>query len=73
MKVSELIVSLQTMPQDREVLNIWDGAARSGIDRVYESKGGCVMTSDLDEVVYNNCDRPLGAPTPEQDKYWEVK
>lgn len=72
MKVKDLITELEKMPQDAEVFHLWDGAARTIIEVVYLSKNGTVITSDFGEVCYPTCDRPIEAPTEQEDKYWET-
>lgn len=71
MIVSELISHLQKLPQDKNVGYIWDGAARSNAEVVWESKGGDVMICGFGEVVYNDCDRPVDAPNEEDAPYWK--
>lgn len=70
MIVSQLIEYLRKMPQDAEVFHIWDGAARTGIEHVFVSKSGNVMTSDNNQVVYADEDRPLDAPSEKEEPYW---
>lgn len=73
MKVSELIEKLKSMPQDAEVYHLWDGRLRTTINVVYESNGGDVVTADHSEVCYDSKDRPKGAPTEDEDPYWETE
>lgn len=77
MKVNELIEVLKKMPQDAEVLHLWDGEPRTGIQFVWlarEEEDGkkLVITSDYDEVCYKEKNRPIGAPTVKQDRYWHT-
>lgn len=72
MKVSALIEQLKSMPQDAEVMHLWDGALRTNIEIVYLSKCGTVVTSDYGMVCYSEEQRPLDAPSKEQDPYWET-
>ena len=72
MKVHELIDNLKTLPQDAEVLHLWDGKARTTINVVYESKGGDVITSDYDMVCYTTETRPKDAPNSEDSRYWNT-
>lgn len=62
MKVNELITALLSMPQDAEVLHLWDGAARTVINLVWLTQDGRVITSDHGMHCYLNIDRPQGAP-----------
>lgn len=63
MTIKQLIEILKTMPQDKELWHIWDGAPRSKIDHVYISKGGNVMSIEVGEAIYSDDDRPVGAPS----------
>ena len=69
MTVSELIKRLGEMPVDAEVVYLWDGGARGGVEFVWESRGGRVVTADFGEVCYDDEDRPLDAPWA-GDRYW---
>lgn len=69
MKVRELVAALAGMPQDAEVLHIWDGYPRTAIELVWATEDGRVMTADCGMVVYDLLDRPAGSPT---DKYWDT-
>ncbi len=70
MKVSELIKRLKEMPADAQVLHLWDGALRTAIEHVWLTRTGVVGTGDHDEVCYDTDDRPLEAPSQEQERYW---
>lgn len=70
MTVKELIEKLKLMPQDAQVGHVWDGSHGTGIEFVWETKDGRVLTADNGEVVYSNDDRPSGAPTVEEERYW---
>ena len=72
MKVKDLIKELEKMPQDAEVMHLWDGEARTAIEVVYESKNGTVITSDFQQVCYSSSTRPIDAPTKEEERYWET-
>lgn len=72
MKVRELIKILETMPKDAPVEHLWDGRTRTSIELVWLSKGGYVVTSDYGMVCYDTNDRPLDAPTGEEDRYWST-
>ena len=62
MKVSELINALAQMPQDAEVLHLWDGEARTAINHVWLSRGGDVVTADSGIVCYSEETRPMFIP-----------
>lgn len=72
MKVKDLITELEKMPQDAEVLHLWDGEARTAIEIVYLSKNGNVITADFGMVCYSSDTRPVDAPTREEDRHWET-
>lgn len=72
MTTKQLIEKLQSMPPDAEVMHLWDGELRTTIEHVWVSRGGDVVTADCKEVAYSDCDRPVGAPTSEQDPYWQT-
>lgn len=72
MKVRDLITELEKMPQDSEVMHLWDGEPRTTIEMVYLSRGGAVITADFGEVCYSTEARPVDAPTEQEDKYWET-
>lgn len=72
MKVRNLITELEKMPQDAEVLHLWDGEARTTIEIVYLAKNGTVITADFEEICYSSASRPLDAPTREEYRYWET-
>lgn len=72
MKVKDLITALEKMPQDAEVMHLWDGDARTTIEMAYLSKNGTVVTADFGMVCYSSDTRPMDAPTSEEDRYWET-
>ena len=72
MKVSELILALQTMPQDAYVWHLWDGEARTQIKHVWLSRNGRVMTADEEMVCYSESTRPNSAQTEKQDRFWKT-
>lgn len=72
MKVNTLIELLKKMPPEAKVRHLWDGAARSGIEHVWLSRLGDVITADCGEVCYQSEDRPEDAPTSEENRYWET-
>ena len=71
MKSHELANILLGLP-DLEVHHVWDGAARTCIRVVWLAKGGFIATADSGEIVYDDEDRPMDAPTKEEDKYWNT-
>lgn len=72
MKVKTLIEKLKELPQNADVYHIWDGEPRTKISVVYLSKGGDVMTSSINQVVYSNHARPVNAPTEKEEQYWRT-
>lgn len=72
MKVSEIIIELQKMPQDAEVWHVWDGSPRTRISHIWLSRGGSVVTADEGMPVYSESDRPESAPTFALNPYWET-
>jgi hypothetical protein len=72
MKVKDLIIELQKMPQEAMVWHLWDGEPRTEINIVYESKEGDVVTADFSEVCYSTNSRPKDAPCSEKDRYWQT-
>lgn len=72
MTVAELIETLKAMPSDARVFHAWDGAARTEIEHVWVARSGNVITADSGEVVYDTDDRPVTAPTAEQNRYWST-
>ena len=72
MKVKDLIAALKEMPADAEVLHLWDGEPRTGIEYVWVSRGGNVITSDYGMVCYSTEDRPHDSPTSEENRYWRT-
>lgn len=73
MKVKTLIKKLEEMDQDADVMHLWDGELRTGIERVYMGKTGICVTADYEMVAYCDDARPIDAPTPEEDSYWKTR
>ena len=73
MKVAQAIYELKKMRGDAELLYLWDGEARATVEHIYMAKSGACVCADSEEVVYDDRDRPLDAPTQEQVKYWETE
>ena len=73
MKVRELIARLKEMPQDLQVLHLWDGEARTGIEYVWLCRDkDFVITADENEVCYSTGTRPATAPDQRSDPYWNT-
>lgn len=72
MTVRNLIENLHKMPQDAMVWHLWDGALYTEIEIVYLSKAGDVVTSDFGMVCYDDKDRPVDAPTSDEDIHWST-
>jgi hypothetical protein len=70
MKVKELIEQLRKMPQDLDVMYLWDGEPRTEVGAVYEARDGYVVLSGEYEVGYSTGARPHGAPTCEENPFW---
>lgn len=71
MTASELIKFLQAMPPDAQVMHIYDGEARHVINHAWLTADGRVMTADTDAVCYSTEDRPIGAPSADEN-YWRT-
>ncbi len=71
MKAHELAKRLLDLP-NVEVMHIWDGAARTSINFVWEAKNGTISTADYDQVVYDDNDRPIDAPLSKDGNYWST-
>ena len=71
MTVSELIKELKKMPWDARVFHLWDGAPRTAINLVYESKEGKVVTADYNQYAWYE-GRPKDAPSKEEQEYWKT-
>jgi hypothetical protein len=70
MKVCDLVKALSEVPQDAEVLGVFDGAARLGIHHVWLSNSGYVLLADEESPVYYDEDRPVSGPTVAQSEPW---
>ena len=70
--VKQLREQLSDFPDDAQVRYIYDGAARGEAIITWLAKGGFVVISDGQEMVYSDRDRPLGAPTVEQERHWST-
>jgi len=60
------------MPQEANVVQLWDGAARTNIEVVYVARDGDVVTADYDMVCYYDRSRPPEAPTEKEMTYWST-
>lgn len=56
--VAELIAALQKMPQDRDVVFIYDGFIRCDANSVWVSRRGQVVISEADEDIYDEANQP---------------
>jgi hypothetical protein len=72
MTAKDLIALLAKMPPDARVFHLWDGGLRTEIEHVWLARSGVVATADDGEVCYDTEDRPMDAPTSEQDRYWKT-
>ena len=72
MKIREIIKALEGMPQDAEMGHLWDGAVRSDVEVIYLAQSGIVVGAPKDEPAYYDEDRPVGAPTSEEHRYWKA-
>lgn len=70
--VSELIEALKRMPADAKVSHIWDGNAYTQIKFIWLGRDGEVKTSDYNQFVYGDIDRPECAPLDKDDRYWST-
>lgn len=70
MKVKYLIKQLESLPQNAEVFALWDGAARSTIDGFYLAQSGNVIGAADDHSAYDDEDRPVGAPSSDEDPHY---
>ncbi len=69
MNVIQLINKLEELPNDAEVVAIYDGFCSIQVDNIYLSKGGRVILVD-DGAVYEDEDRPDGAPLQSEEYCW---
>jgi hypothetical protein len=72
MKVSDLIEVLKLMPPTATVGYVYDGHVRGSADLAWLSRGGEVVLSGYNEVLYGNDERPVDAPTEKEDRYWRT-
>lgn len=72
MKVSHLIEALLRLPQDHSVWVVYDGAARQPVEHAWPTSDGRVLLAGSERAVYYSADRPIGAPTQEEDPYWQT-
>lgn len=70
--VAEMIEKLRGLPQDAEFVALYDGSCETSPDHVFLSRGGRVIMASGGEPVYFDEDRPLDAPTWEDDECWEL-
>jgi len=72
MKVKQAIELLKTMDQDADLQHLWDGECRTIVEHIYMGKTGICVTADSEMVAYSEECRPIDAPTPKEDPYWET-
>ena len=72
MKVSELIELLNTQDPDDPIMLVYDGSPRLSPEKVWKSAEGTVLITGDYEMVYKSEDRPEGAPTSAQHRYWDT-
>lgn len=70
MTAKDLISVLASMPPDANVTYLWDGGARSIIEKVWLARSGEVVIADNDEICLNTSDRPVNAPTAKECHGW---
>lgn len=70
MIVAELIHILWSMPKSAKIRTLWDGKCRTSVDAVWLSKSGVVVLTGSDDVVYDDDDRPIYAPSETDEPYW---
>jgi hypothetical protein len=70
MTVKELIKELQLMPENAGVGIVYDGAIRADAGKVILARSRIVAIKAMNEPLYYDEDRPVGAPTSEEDPYW---
>ena len=70
MIVSEVIKALSRMPQEAEVMGLYDGALRLSVDAVYQSRSGYVALAAFHEPIYHDMDRPISAPSVAENRFW---
>lgn len=58
MKVYELILALNDMPQDLDVRFLYDGALRGEVEAVWLARRGVVALGDTSDCVYEAEDCP---------------
>lgn len=69
MKVRDLIRHLAILPQDADVFYIFDGVARGRPDVIWLTQDGRAILADLEELVYDPRDRPIGTA---EMKHWST-
>jgi hypothetical protein len=69
MKTSQLIEILKELPQDADIVYLYDGWCTCEIEGAYFAQGGEVILID-DGVVYHDENRPIGAPGEKDDRYF---
>ena len=73
MTVAELIARLQTMPPELPVWMLYDGWCKNETDHVWVTRAGDeVLLGKGGEQVYHDKNRPAGAPTEQEEQYWQL-
>ncbi len=72
MTVEELRVALESLPQEAEVGAVFDGGHRLDNLTVYLAQSGAVLIGSRGDVVYDDDDRPEGAPLDKDEPYWKI-
>ena len=70
MTVAELIEALRGMPDDATVEALYDNFCHMNIDNVWLGRAGIVLLVGGGELVKYTEDRPINAPTKEEDRDW---
>lgn len=53
MKLINLIKQLEKLPQNKQVYIIYDGEPRKKANKVFLSKSGKIMITNIDETIYD--------------------
>lgn len=75
MTVAQLMAALDEFADSgAEVLVPYDGGCGIvEVQAVWRSQNGEIMLSSHDGVIYDDLNRPIGAPTRKQSPYWSPK
>lgn len=72
MIVSELIHLLQQQDPNDSIMVVYDGLPRMIPCKVWKSAEGQTLIADDEMVIYNTEDRPVYAPSTEQEAFWDT-